>query len=710
MNRFAILSKLTILMVVLFPLMVFAENHSNNSPPPGNVEDIRKEQALIRAKVKMKALIEAQKKALAQKNQRDDRKKQLKEKEKAWAAARAKTMKTDWIKQVETLYYKDTLSLSEERHLLELLETYLGIEKSGRINLMQARDAEASLNKAGLHYDENTRSEEYNIYFADKLNLLGFNHIYFEVCTRYKERHSLRFINYFENGFFPNQSIFPKENDYYRILYYYIYLVQGDLNNHIFQATQKLTKNPNYTPDFSQGDITHLDFLVRASSELSGFRQDSEKNDGSPYNMVFTDQERAWLKETTDYFTSVETHAALASYDWFHRNIPLAISSRAVFHSVRQTWQEQTLHYRTLLPLVLFMDNGSATISIDTLFETTLNTLKMDNREIDIMILSALKSWMKKQVKHGVKIEDRIKYRDILQELEVCPSGWIFYNLYALKEPLMKLKSHADAWDALDIREKKRLLNAEIIPIYYGAKDRVDLIFNDLEKIYGQEQSDRINYLFNKYRGEINYYFEYLKFGAMEDEAVHTRFALANSKDNCLKDFKAAFIKADDNKANHINLLKAYNLLFRELTSQAKTKRILDAEDELTLLITGNHGLGSILDHKDNNLYDIYKLIANAYLSRREYETRALDVAERSFNLARTYYLNAASQAGYRDGERVGAVDMERTETDDYERQFEFYQSVAGRLGKKVGLMLPDEDIQLYHKMKRLRETEGLLL
>lgn len=176
-------------------------------------------------------------------------------------------------------------------------------------------------------------------------------------------------------------------------------------------------------------------------------------------------------------------------------------------------------------------------------------------------------------------------------------------------------------------------------------------------------------------------------------------------------DFKAAFMNDTNKRINHENLLNAYDLLFKELASQGKISEIMKYEEELESFIRNDtYRLGSLINHKDDDRYDIYRIIANSYLSNKQLQVRALQVAERSYNLARNYYVSAASSAGYIQGNIPGALNNNCTEIDDFERQFEFYQDVALKLGKKIWLLLPSEDIELYNRLQDLRNPEGFLL
>jgi hypothetical protein len=85
-------------------------------------------------------------------------------------------------------------------------------------------------------------------------------------------------------------------------------------------------------------------------------------------------------------------------------------------------------------------------------------------------------------------------------------------------------------------------------------------------------------------------------------------------------------------------------------------------------------------------------------------------VAKKSFDLAKSYYIEVSRENGYILGGKIGAMDTNYTQTDDYERQFEFYQDIAQKLGKKIQLLLPPEDVGLYNRMRSLRNPKGLLL
>jgi hypothetical protein len=619
-----------------------------------------------------------------------------------------------WIPKIGQLYLKDQLSATERTALFTLLENHLGIQPDGTLNLVAAREAQAAL-KA---YSEDPDKPFSNIYFDDKQNLTGYNYIYFEMCTLHRKTEAKRFSNYFEHGFYPNRSLFTREEYYYKALYYYLVIAQDGLINRITAAINQLNKTPDTAPDFGADDILTLDAVVKVCAELDDLRIKGAKAIDSPYEKIFSADERAWLNDSIGYFTDIDTHIALFSYPWFRANVPLSISAQVIAHDIRETWIDQALSHRAMLPLMLFTNEGARQLSVEKLFSDTLNMLKLDNREVDVVVMSALKTWLRKQVEQGIKVEDRMKYKDILDELEVCPSGWIFYNLYSCRKPLEEMKEYARVWDTYSIKQRNEIFNKKVAYLYADALDKITIVFSDLEKlfgkvqVFGQEQkSTSINHVFHRYRGEIGYYYEYLQFGLYDRDLSQIRFPLANSRNNCLFDFKAAFVKADDRKINHKNLLYAYDLLFKELAAQGKISDIMRFEEELeTFIHNEQYQLGSLVEHTDDDRYDIYRIIANTYLANKQLQTRALKVAEKSYSLARNYYMAAARSAGYALGDIPGALNNNCTEIDDFERQYEFYQEIALKLGKKIWLILPSEDIQLYNRLQNLRNPEGFLL
>jgi hypothetical protein len=505
--------------------------------------------------------------------------------------------------------------------------------------------------------------------------------------------------------------MFPKNEFYYKILYYYLYHVQEELIEKLNKAVVILNKGSG-KPSFGNDDIQSLYHAVMASVELDEFRMEgSQADEESPFSKIFSKEEQEWLNITIDYFAGHETHAALDSYEWFKAKLPLEINSRVITYNIQKMWKKQAIFYRSILPLMLFVDKGKTSMSVERLFDSTLKKLKFDNRQVDLVVMSALKTWFLKQIKHGIRVEDRIKYSQVLKDLEACPTGWIFMNLYECRSHLAEMKKYADKWDGLSLSRKKRVLENEMQNHYYEASDRIKLVFRDLEKIFGKDHTPKVvSDIFYRYRGEINYYFEYMQFGALGKNESDFRLPLANLRDNCLQDFKAAFINADDKKINHINLLNAYSLLFQELLKQGRIREIQRNQIEMDRLISGRHGLGTLLDHSENNLYDIYRLIAKAYLSKKELQQYALQVAKRSFELGKSYYLTAAVQSGYVHQGKAGVILKDCTEKDDFERQFEFYQDISGKLGKKLQLTLSDEDVRLYNKMQQLRDQKGHLL
>ena len=629
-------------------------------------------------------------------------------------SAPASVLPVNWISDVGRLYLKENKTVKEKNKLFNLLEISLGIKKNGSLNVVKAREAHAALRA----YSFDPEKEFSDIYYDDKLDITGYNFIYFEVCAFNKNIKGNSFKRYFENGFYPNSSLFVKEEYYYKILYYYLYVIQDNLINKINTAIDSLNKNPDKAPNFTKSDIKSFDTTVKVCAELDEFKIKGKKVIASPYSRIFSKDDREWIDSIVKYFTDIETHIAIYSYPWFRQKIPLSVSAQVIAHDIRETWIDQTISHRAMLPLMLFTSEGDLQFSVEKLFSNTLNKLKLDNREVDVVVMSALKTWLGKQSEHGIKVEDRIKYSQILDELQVCPSGWIFYNLYTCREPLEKLKSYAKKWDSYSTSEKAKLFNEKIVYLYADAEEKINTVFADLEKLFGkvqvfgrEQKTSSINHVFHRYKGEISYYYEYLQFGLYEDNIGSKRFPLANSRTNCLFDFKAAFVKDYKSKVNHKNLLAAYNLLFQELASQGKVSYIIRFEEELETFINNEiYQLGSLVSHSDDDRYEIYRIIANSYLSNKELHTQALKIAERSYQLALKYYTKAATEAGYVYNGQPGALNNNWTQIDDFERQYEFYQEIAKKLGKKIWLLLPNEDVQLYNRLQDLRNPEGFLL
>ncbi|WP_300669715.1 hypothetical protein [Desulfoluna sp.] len=619
-----------------------------------------------------------------------------------------------WISAVGKLYMRDQMTSRQRASFFKLLDSHLGIEKDGHLNITTARQTEAQLTQ----YSQLKVKPFSNIYFDEKINLTGYNGLYLETCVLNRTDEAARFIRYFENGYYPNRSLFVKEELYYKCLYYYLYLTQEHLIQAINTTVAQLSSSPETPPPFKKEDIKGLETMVMVCTELDNLRRRGLSSKTSPWERIFTPDESAWLDATLAYFMDIETHIALNSYDWFKRHLPLSISSLIIAHSLRQTWTEQAVSHRTVLPLMLFINQGTKQFSVEKLFKETLDMLKMDNREVDLVVLSAMKSWLLKQIEQGIKVEDRTTYKKILDELNVCPTGWIFYNLYSCREPLEALKKHADGWERLDREERERLFNTSVQPLYNEARAKIDIVFTDLEKIFGGEEiyggeykATSINHIFHRYRGEIDYIFEFLQAGLFEATLSDARLPLANATRSCLHDFTAAFVKAPNLRVNHVNLLGAYTLLFRELSAQGKVSLIIRHERELAEFIRSEkYTLGSVLVHKEDNRYEIYRIIADTYLATPRLRTQALKVAAQSFDLARSYYLEAARREGFISGTLPGALPSDATERDDYERQYEYYQSIAQKLGKKVLLLLPPEDVDLYNRMQDSRNPEGYLL
>ncbi|MFP4040107.1 MAG: hypothetical protein ACLFS7_06145 [Desulfosudaceae bacterium] len=609
-----------------------------------------------------------------------------------------------WVAKVGELYMQqqeqDKPSAVED--LLNILEKYLGIQPDGSLDLLQAWESKGALS---INFDKVAESgsadDSWRYYLKDRLSLIGFNYLYFELCVKHKDRFQDRFQRYFENGFYANRSLFSRNSDYYKSLYFYLYLVTPQLSNKLNRATVFLNKHPNQVPRFMTAqDMRRFELAVWASSELDLLISQKLVLADPLYEKVFSEQDLTWLADTIDYFLSTSTHTALLSYPWLRRHIPLTVGAGMVSHNIARTWEEQAVIDRSRLPLIFFGEKGSARISIERIFGETLEKLRLDNRKVDIMVLSALEAWLSKQVQRGIRIEDRKKYNRILAELKVCPTGWVFANLYDCRSYLAELKSYADNWSRQ--ANPARVFETEVMDTFFRAKEKIDSIFSDLEKIYGKEEkAGRINYIFYKYRGEINYYFKFIQFETFGEKGGF--IPAAGPEANYLKDFKTAFVAYPEGRQNHVNLLKGYNLLFRRLYAGGRIAEIRTRHQEMNSLINGRLALGEGLAHQDNDLYDIYRIITYAYLSSDSLKPRALETARQGFQLAREYYVRAAEKAGYSVDGHIGAITRDNTEMDDYQRQFELYRSVARKLGKKIQLLVPENDVQLYNRMQEMR-------
>ena len=607
-----------------------------------------------------------------------------------------------WVVKVGQLYMQQDKAAAVE-DLLNILEKYLGIRPDGSLDIIQAWESKSDL---AVDFDETEESraaagDTWRYYLKDRLSLTGFNYLYFELCIKNKGLYQDRFLRYFENGFYPHRSLFSKNSYYYKSFYFYLYLVTPELSRKFNEATVFLNRHPNQVPRFILGeDMRRLQLAVWTSSELDLLVSQQLDIADALYEKVFSSPELEWLTNTIDYFLSTETHSALLSYPWLRRHIPLSVSAGMISHNISKTWEEQAVIDRSRLPLIFFGEKGSTRISIERVFEETLEKLRLDNRKSDVMVLTALEAWLTKQVERGIRMDDRKKYNRILAELKVCPTGWVFANLYDCRVFLAELKEYADNWQQQS--DPEAVFQAGVMDAYFGAKEKIDRIFSDLEKIYGQEQrGGRINYIFHKYRGEINYYFKFIQFETYgADGGV---IPAAGPEANYLSDFKIALVAYPEGRQNHINLLKGYNLLLRRLYAGGRIDEIWEHHQEMEALINGRLALGQGLAHQENDLYDIYRIITYAYLSSDSLKPRALETARKGFQLAREYYVQAAEKAGYSVNGQIGAITRDNTEMDDYQRQFELYRNVAEKLGKKIQLLVPEKDVQLYNRIQGMR-------
>lgn len=611
-----------------------------------------------------------------------------------------------WVEEFGERYMKAADGEDSVGIMLNLLAENMGIQNDGTLDLVRLWDSAHDLAGCANATDNGSPSSvDWRYYLKDKFSLTGFNYLFFEICIRHRDRYEIRFIHYFENGFYPNRAVFSKTPQYYQILYYYLTLVTEDLSRRFNSAAEFLSNYPDKTPwSVRDEDLSRFRFAVFVAADLDGFISKDPGNETALWKRVFTEPEQRWIRNTITYFLGEQTHDALLSYEWFRQRLPLHASADAFAHDIMQTWERQAAVYRTRLPLMFFVEKGETRVSIENLFNVTMDKLRLDNRAIDIMIMSALETWLTKQVRHGIRIDDRLNYNDILAELKVCPTGWIFANLYDCRKEIAALKQYAADWR--QVTDREQVFQTDVMDTFFSAKEKIDRIFGDLEKIFGKDpQAGSVNYIFHKYRGEVYYYFKYIQFETFGDDK--TVIPGAGPEANYLEDFATAFIQAPESPQNHINLLNGYNLLFRKLVAGGRTGEIRERERELTTFANGAIPLGSRLSHAENNLYDIYRVLTNAYLSSEYYEPRALETARKGFDLARNYYMQAARIAGYTDDGSVGAIIRDNTEMDDYQRQFELYKKVANQLGKKIQLLVPDADVQLYNRIQGMRSLEN---
>jgi hypothetical protein len=610
-----------------------------------------------------------------------------------------------WIADVGRLYMEQDGKRSPEP-ILALLEEHMGVKSTGYLDLVQSWEAAQDLALADIAAGSSSgQTAPWVLLLKETFSLTGFNYLYFETCMRHRAAHGDRFIRYFENGFYPNMALFPATAHYYKSLYYYLLLVTDDLFREFGRATTLLNRDPAANPDFiSDDEIARFAIATHVATELDGFVSTDLGAEIPLSGQIFSDNERAWLKKTIAYYTGIDTHAALMSFEWFRTRIPFSISADAISHTISRTWDEQAAAFRTRLPLMLFVDQGGPSVSIESLFGATVEKLRIDNRTVDRMVMAALETWLAKQVRHGIRIDDRLLYNTILAELKVCPTGWIFANLYDCRSDLAALKTYADGWEKQS--NPSAVFQAGVMDSFFGAREKIDRIFGDLEKIFGKAHAEeRVNYIFHKYRGETYYYFKHLEFETFKGKGP--LIPAAGPEDNFLADFQIALVKEPQSPQNHINLLNGYHLLFRKLFAAGRVSEIQKREAEMETFIRGSYKLGFMLSHKDNNLYDIYRVLTYAYLSNTTLESRALETARQGFELARDYYAKAAQQAGFVVSGHTGAMTRENTEMDYYQRQFELYRDVAQRLGKRIQLLVPEVDIELYKQMQAMRSMEN---
>lgn len=627
-----------------------------------------------------------------------------------WPAGWAKAADWDWAAQAWELYVSQNRSSTDQARLLELLETHLGIGVDGRLNLDLAQKAAAELTQ--LQKTPRAESEtvrQLTEQFSDRLSLEGYNYLYFETCARDNGAYGERFVRYFQKGFYPNRTLSSKSTYYYKILLFYLIIVRDQVVDKLGSVTDQLNKDPKATPVFSDEDVAKLETAVAVSIELDGLRSQGAVSEISLYKEAFTDKQRVWLDQTIDYFSGPETHANLATYKWLKNRIPARISAEVISHQIWKLWKQDAIAQRNRPPVVLFSeqlpDQASDSSSAAGKIARSIELLGIGNKEVDRVVMYVLKTWLVRLSKYSPSTTDRTTYTEMLRDLELSSSGSVFADLYAIREPLAKIKEHAQKWETLDDYRKKSLFEKEVEPLYIQGLDAIDRAFEEM----GGRRSDGlragvINYIFYKNRGELVYNIEKMRLATYADDPAQTRAAVANLRKDCLEDLKSAFLRASQIKENHVNLLNAYNLLFQGLVKLSDISQVGLYLKEMEELVSGKHALGSVVDQKDDIRYDTYRLIAYAYLSHEEFEQRSLDVARRGLELAKINYIALAKTSGYMVEDNVGAVPWAATEKHDYERQYELYRDVARRLGKKVNVLLPEADIDLYNRIQSVKE------
>ena len=362
---------------------------------------------------------------------------------------------------------------------------------------------------------------------------------------------------------------------------------------------------------------------------------------------------------------------------------------------------------RQKLPLLFFTGSDKKfQTNIDNLFLKTLKYLQFNDREIDLLVTSALKSWISKQIEYGINVKDRLEYANILKDLTVCPSGWVFYNLFELRKKIAELQTFSDSFPSLTHKKKDSLFKNKVQPVYITGLTNIKAIFNDLIKIFGspnvygnQVKKSFIHPVFHTYKGELIFLYEKIFFDWMKSTARHDlKVPATEFVKDCLIQFKAAFIKDPSSEITQENLLKAYNLYLNELEYNGELIKIMESKNKFMAMID-NDGLGEKLPGSKNNTYGIYHIFAETYLKDPGHIDNALPIAIKSFTLSKKYYVTAAKRFGFIEKNKVGALNNNCTEIDDYEREYEFLKKIAGKLGKKIQLIISEDDIKLYNKL-----------
>ena len=405
-----------------------------------------------------------------------------------------------WLSQAAK-YCKniDKLKSNQLQKMILFFEEQIGIHADGTI------DKPVMLN-VKLYLDHFVgQSDDLFPGNIDDVRLVNILYFYVIACYLSKDHHKI--IHFFENVFYPNKHIFEKNKQYYQITLYYLSIVYAPTINKI----NKLTSSSQKNVVIAQAETKNFLYASLATLELYQLRKNSKRE----YKQFFQEKERKYLaKGPLNFFTNLKHCINLSNIDWYNEQVPSTACDELMSMSLLQLWNELTDDYRKeMYPVMLFSSDESE--NLQDLHTRLLQILRTNNHNVDLLILSVLKICLNRWVQHECNIYERIKYKKILDSINACPSGSVYYHAYRYNKYSSEIKDFYVSWSKLRIEDKKNLLEEgkPLKRIFDNALIHLHQMFDQLNHFFDMNlQNNPANYIFFKYRAEFNYYWEYMNF------------------------------------------------------------------------------------------------------------------------------------------------------------------------------------------------------